>query len=573
MLKRIVPLLLTILFCFISTMSLATIIHMQGNARVINYTGIVRGATQRLVKQELNQYQNDELIDYLEGIITELSTGEGENGLIVLPDRAYQEQMKEMKTAWTELKQEITNVRQNGEGERLFNLSEVYFKMADLAVSDAERYTEKSVRNAKETLICLNVGFVMILVLFWLYQRRQKKVQEALDLAENASRAKSEFLSRISHEIRTPMNGIIGMTAIAKMSVDNREKLIDCLNKIDLSSGYLLGLINDILDMSRIESGKLTLEHEQFEIPEMLDRIYGMFREKAEEGGVEFLVNREGLTVSSVLGDNLRLNQVLINLISNALKFTPSGGRVTLEVCEKAASMQKVDLEFIITDTGIGMSEEFQSRMFEQFEQEQAATARQYGGTGLGLAICSNFVKMMGGQITVFSKQNQGSRFTVHLTFERPASDTAAKEHMTQCVGPEPAAETDLYDLSGIKILLAEDNEINSEIVTVLLTTRGAKVEAAYNGKEAVEKFAASGEGEYSLILMDIQMPVMNGLEAARSIRDLDRKDAGSILIVGLSANAFREDIDKAIQSGMNEYLSKPVNFTRLLEIIRTQMG
>lgn len=566
--KMLLPALLTILFCIISTVSLLTIVQLQGHARVVNYTGIVRGATQRLVKQEMHQLPNDELIEYLDGIIDNLMTGKGKYDLIVLSDKKYQKYLNEIYESWDGIKNQIDIVRNGGSKDSLFELSEKYFEKANLMVSAAEDYSEKLVRNAVVILLCLNAGFVCFAIWFFIYQQRQKKVEAALSLAENASKAKGEFLSMMSHEIRTPINGIIGMNTIARMSVDNREQLLDCLKKIDLSAEYLLSLINDILDMSRIESGKIELEQEEFSLKEMLDRICAMFNQKAENSGVKFSVYCKDLTVDAILGDNLRISQVIINLISNALKFTPAGGQVSLTVRQTDVSSENVSLEIEIADTGIGVSEEFQSRIFEPFEQAQAATTRQYGGTGLGLSISSNFVKMMGGDISIQSKLNEGTKFTITLTLPRPAK----AESVSQKIESEQAVvdrETELIDIKDAKVLLAEDNEINSEIVTVILENSGASVDRAVNGRDALDKFAASKEGTYNLILMDIQMPVMNGLESTSSIRSLNHPDAKKVIIIGLSANAFREDIEKAMESGMNGYLPKPIDMNRLLDTIR----
>ena len=561
MFVKLVPGILTILFCFTSCLSLATIVRMQGNARVVNYTGIVRGATQRLVKQELNGSINDTLIRRLDGMLEELSFGEGENGLIVLPDAEYQDILAQMRESWTELKVVIQSVRQNGDRQRLFDLSEDYFELADKTVSVAETYSERSVGKATVLLLWLNGGFVLLVVLFWLYGWRQKKTQAALDMAKHASQAKSEFLSRMSHEIRTPMNGIIGMTEIARMSVDDQGQLLDCLDKIEQSSQYLTSLINDILDMSRIESGKIELEQRAFSLPDLLNQIYDMLRQKAEDGGVEFLVKMDGLSVKTVIGDRLRMSQVLINLVSNALKFTPEGGTVVLEARQTTLSGQNVTLEFTVSDTGIGISEEFQSRIFEPFEQEAAATSRQYGGTGLGLAICNNFVKMMGGILNVRSRIGEGSQFVVRLTLLKAVEETEE-------VPVQVSNQQRNSDLTGIRILLAEDNSINAEIATILLEKNGAQVTRASNGREAVNLFGAAPEGAYSLILMDIQMPVMDGLEASHAIRKMERPDANRIPIIGLSANAFQEDIDQALQSGMNGYLPKPVDVKKLCDKI-----
>ncbi|WP_040196329.1 ATP-binding protein [Candidatus Soleaferrea massiliensis] len=558
-LQKSIPVLLTVLFCMFSILSLTTIIRMQGNARVVNYTGIVRGATQRLIKQEMKGSSNDKLIGYLDEILMELSTGEGENGLTALEDTQYQELVAQMHQSWKELKDEITRVRRGVDDQLLFELSESYFDLANRTVSAAEQYSETSVNRAKNTLICLCIGFAVIVVLFWIYSRRQKKVQAALDMARHASEAKSEFLSRMSHEIRTPLNGIIGMTEIAQMYPDDRGRVDGCLQKIGMSSKYLLALINDILDMSRIESGKIELEYRVFHLKDMLEQIYGMFQQKAEDSGVDLQVTCGGLASYTVIGDDTRLSQVLVNIVSNALKFTPPGGRVTLEVSQREANDHELSLEFLVTDTGVGISEEFQSRIFEPFEQE---TDRQYGGTGLGLAISSSFVKMMGGEISVNSRPGEGSRFTVRIRLRRPAQDADLQDT------PQKEAKGNMYDLAPARVLLAEDNDINAEIVTVILEENGAHVKRACNGKEAAELFAASPEG-YTLILMDIQMPVMGGLEASQMIRKMNALQAKTVPIIGLSANAFSEDIDKAMRSGMNGYLSKPVDMEKLLETVR----
>lgn len=565
--KKVLVIFLVIFFFVISFISLTTIKHLQGNARVINYTGIVRGATQRLIKQELNQAPNDKLIARLDDITTELAEGRGKNNLIVLPDDKYQNLLRQLRTTWSAIKKEIIRNREGTDSQRLYKLSEEYFELADVTVSAAEEYSERAVNSAMRLLVCLNLAFVLSAGLFFFYSRRQKKVQAALERAENINRVKNEFFSNMSHEIRTPMNGIIGMTAIAKMSIDDKSKLNDCLNKIELSADYLMSLLNDVLDMSRIESGKVELCSEIFELAHIIERLSAIFQQKAADAGIQFQMITRNVSVSSVIGDELRITQIMINIISNALKFTPAGGKVTFEIRQTDIRPQNVSLDFIISDTGIGMSEEFQARIFQPFEQADACTTRKYGGTGLGMAISYNYVNLMNGDISLRSRPGEGSCFTVKLTLDLPDEKEISQLSLhSESVNPQTINE---IDFTSVHVLLAEDNELNAEISTTFLEHSGIKTDLAKNGEEALEKFASSDINEYTMILMDIQMPIMDGLESARSIRSLERQDASSIPIIGLSANAFTDDIIKAKESGMNGYLSKPVDMVKLLNLVR----
>lgn len=549
-------------FALVCVISFVSIQSLQGCARVINYTGIVRGATQRLIKQEMHQVRNDELIGKLTGIINELLTGQGENGLVALPSPEYHALMLRMQHDWEQVRTEIYKIRQGASDAELYTLSENYFRLADQTVSAAEAYTEANVRRTTGWLIGVNAIFIGLIALFWRYGNRQKKVREALIRAENANQAKSDFLSKMSHEIRTPLNGIIGMTSLARLALDDKEKTRDSLEKIELSSHFLLSLINDILDMSRIESGKIELCDAPFKLRHLLEEIHVMFEEKAKAAGIEFEVRCTGLSVEQVTGDALRLSQIIINMVSNALKFTPRGGQVLVEARQTGQTEDKVQVQFCIADSGIGMNRESLERIFQPFEQADASTAVQYGGTGLGLSISRSLLDMMGGTLTVDSTPGKGTKFTLSVDFMRvPFRESEPEESA-------PVSARNKNSVADTRILMAEDNKLNAEIAVALLEHIGAKVDHAWNGREAVEMYAASPAGTYGLVLMDIQMPEMDGLEATRRIRRSDHPEAKSVPILALSANAFRTDREKALQSGMNGYLSKPIETEQLYKAI-----
>lgn len=579
--NKLIPILLIISFTLFGAISLHSIRQLQGHARVINYAGLIRGATQRLVKQEMNHVENDELISYLDTLLIDLNAGGGEYGLTTLESEEFKTCILKMQDAWPRLKQEIYDVRNGGDTENLFRLSEEYFELADLAVFTAEEFSEGKVGQAAAWIMALNLGLVIFVIFFWLLNRIQKSTFSALEAAENASREKSKFLSRMSHEIRTPMNGIIGMTELAKMYAPDSQKMLDCLDKIALSSNYLLSLLNDILDMSRIESGKFTLNLAPFSLMDFKNRLCVMFQQKAEEAGLGFSVEISPEEPYIMIGDELRLSQVIVNIISNAIKFTPRGGSVAVTIRQEPAGegevrgKEKAQLVFTIKDTGIGMSEEFKKRMFEPFEQADSSTAIHYGGTGLGLSISYNLVKMMGGSISLDSRLGKGSCFTLYFTL--PCGGESIQSFSAGNVQNE-IGEVTLQELSrnrqnhlsGLRILLAEDNEINWEIAGALLKSVGITTEHAWNGKEAVSMFTDSSSGYYDLILMDVQMPVMDGLEACRMIRASTCPGADTIPIVGLSANAFDQDVEIAMNSGMDAYLPKPFNIKQLSEVIES---
>ena len=383
--------------------------------------------------------------------------------------------------------------------------------------------------------------------------------RERYDLA---SRAKSEFLSRMSHEIRTPMNAIIGMTTIALKEQGQPEQVEGCLVKIEESSKYLLSLINDILDMSKIESGKMKLALGSGSLRELIDGTEDIVRQQMEEKHITYVQEVE-LSHCWLVADFMRLKQVLLNLLGNAVKFTPEGGTITLTIREnRSESFGKHDgraeIYFAVTDTGIGISPEYQERIFDAFEQAENNTAAAYGGTGLGLSISSRLVHMMGGEIHLESQAGQGSCFNFTLGFQTVEE---------QDVEGRKRVEDETVDFTGCRVLLVEDNKLNTEIAVSILEMQGFEVETAENGLLGVERFEESIPGYYDLILMDIRMPVMDGLEAAETIRRLNRKDARTVPIIAMTANAFDEDMKKSIDSGMNGHLTKPVD---IKELIRT---
>ena len=378
--------------------------------------------------------------------------------------------------------------------------------------------------------------------------------------ADAVSQAKSDFLSRMSHEIRTPMNAITGMTVIAKTVLDDRKKLLDCLEKIESANAYLLGLINDVLDMSRIESGKLELNVERTDLGRQLDKLEALMRPQAEAKGLR-LVMENGYSGPEVMADMLRLSQVLVNIMGNAVKFTNEGGSVTVRVEPLEQAADRARLRFSVTDTGVGIGKEAVGRIFNAFEQENSLTSTNYGGTGLGLAISNRLVQMMGGTLDVRSEVGKGSEFSFALSLPL-APDRADRETA------DAGADLPARGITGGHILLAEDNLLNQEIAEAILTMNGFTVDLVPNGKEAVDAFARNEPAHYDAVLMDIRMPIMDGLEATRRIRTLGKSDSRTIPIIAMTANAFSEDMKKSLDSGMNCHLSKPIEVDALLDAL-----
>lgn len=389
-------------------------------------------------------------------------------------------------------------------------------------------------------------------------EQKNVALQLAVQRETKANLAKREFLFNMSHDIRTPMNAIIGFTALAQTHIDDRGQVEDYLKKISVSSQHLLSLINDVLDMSRIESGKVTLEAKPVHLPELVHELRDIVQAVVSEKDLSLTLDTVGVENEDIIADPLRLEQILINVLANAVKFTPDGGQISLWIVQKdTAPAGYADFEFHIKDNGIGMSEEFQKHIFEQFARERTSTVSKIQGTGLGMAITKSLVDMMGGRITVKSEQGKGSEFTISLRF--PIGE--AKTEQTP-----PAAKASAF--TGKKLLVVEDNELNLEIASTLLKEAGFEVDTAENGKVAVEKVEAASADRYDLILMDIQMPEMDGYEATRRIRALPDTKKAALPIVAMTANAFEDDRKNALRAGMNGHIAKPLDIPKLFQVL-----
>ena len=384
-------------------------------------------------------------------------------------------------------------------------------------------------------------------------QKQQKEMALALAAAEQSNRAKTVFLNSMSHDIRTPMNAIIGFAALAQAHIDDTRQVQDYLKKINTSSTHLLSLINDILDMSRIESGTVKLEEKPIHIPDLLNDLRTMIQGLVNGRKQNLFIDIQDVRNENIMADKLRLNQVLINIVSNAIKFTPVGGDIMIRLVEKASSKANyATYEISIKDNGIGMSQEFLSHVFDTFAREHSATVSGIQGTGLGMAITKNIVDMMGGSIQVESQEGKGTKFVVTLSFRLPEPVKAVEQGVV--------ATQEEYDFTGRRILLVEDNELNREIAATILKDMGIEVDTAEDGLEAVNIIHRAPEDKYDLIFMDIQMPKMDGYMATREIRTLKNNEKANIPIVAMTANAFEKDKRKAMESGMNGHIAKPLD-------------
>lgn len=407
-------------------------------------------------------------------------------------------------------------------------------------------------------ILFLIVGTILLSAVFRQRAQREKELQT--ELLMKTAQAKNEFLAKMSHDIRTPLNGIIGMNYIASTQIPPEcTQARDSLKKVDTAANYLMGIINDILDMSKIDSGQLRLSANPFSLEALRDEIESLMVFQTKGKDFRFIVDIPETTNSDYIGDELRLKQILINLLSNAVKFTEKGS-ILFQVRICPVTREADELTFIVRDTGKGMSKEFMDHIFTPFTQEDDDIASKYGGSGLGLAITKSFVDLMGGTITVSSEPEKGSEFTVTILLKK--TQRVKQERM------EDREADASCSFAGKRVLLCEDNDLNAEIAEEILGNYGLTVDRAENGKVGVELFKRAVPGYYAMILMDVRMPQMDGYEATRTIRAMERPDAHQIPICALSANAFSDDIRQSIEAGMNGHLAKPLNISLLTEVL-----
>ena len=420
-------------------------------------------------------------------------------------------------------------------------------------------------------IVLLLTGFVFMIMLLHRTQESEntvvelnKKLQKALEQAKTASVEKSNFLFNMSHDIRTPMNAVIGMTSLIRHDAGNKDKVIEYADKIDISSQHLLGIINDILDMSKIEAGKTVFKYDDFSILNFIQEINNLFHSQIDEKK-QILTTKKNIRHEWVNGDQLRLMQIFSNLLSNAVKYTQEGGEIQflVEECETNSSVH-AKYRFLVRDNGIGMSADFKDKIFDAFTRAESSVTNKIQGTGLGMAITRNLVEAMGGTIDVESELGQGSCFEVLIELR------IAEDRTVALAAQEDTDEQDGNILQGMRFLCAEDNELNAEILTELLKIEGAECTICENGEEVLKAFEQSAPGDYDMILMDVQMPVMNGYEATKAIRRSSHELAKKIPIIAMTANAFSEDIQHSLAAGMNAHVSKPVEMKVLEKTIRS---
>ncbi len=462
----------------------------------------------------------------------------------------------------------------NGESGRLAYVSQTngqdsymyYTPMADhnweLCVVAQEDTVFSNVKLLQKNLFFVGVVEVIILSAYFIWNiwltaslvRNEERARQ-YQMEQAANEARSKFLSNMSHDIRTPLNGIVGMLDVIKKHPDNSQMVTDCIGKIDVATQYLITLANDMLDINEMESGKIVLANDPINLCALVKGFDTMMQPKAKDAEVTLYAECKGVEHPFVLGSEVHIHRILINLIGNAIKYNKENGKVWVTVEEKGTEGNKGIYCFEIKDTGVGMSEEFQKNMFRAFEQERNDARTKYQGYGLGLAIVKHLVQKMGGHIEIESKKGEGSIFRVILPLEIDEQELAAQKNI----------ESQLTDLTGMRILLVEDNELNMEIAQLLLMDKGATITPAENGRIALDIFKESQENYYDVILMDIMMQEMDGCEATEAIRGLDRADAKTIPILAMTANAFSEEIERCKKAGMNEHIAKPLDMDKLM--------
>ena len=392
----------------------------------------------------------------------------------------------------------------------------------------------------------------------------KKELEKSAREAKKANIAKTEFLQRMSHDIRTPINGIRGMVEVGDYYKDNLVKQAECRKKIWEASGFLLELINEVLDMGKLESEEVILEERSFNFFGLFKEIRMVIEKQAKERGIQIVVHKYRVIHENLIGSPLHVKRVVMNILTNAIKYNKDNGKIIMEFQEVQEDQDTVRIQFKCKDTGIGMSESFQKKIYEPFAQEKVGARTVYGGTGLGMPITKSLVEKMGGTISFESEQDVGTTFDIEIPFQI--------DHNKQCE-EHKKKEVKETSIKGVKVLLAEDNELNMEIAEFVLESAGAKVIKAFNGKEALEIFKASEQGEIDVILMDVMMPVMDGLEATRYIRRSNKENARDIPIIAMTANAFTEDRRRVLEAGMNEHLAKPLESEVLIEMIAKYCG
>lgn len=424
----------------------------------------------------------------------------------------------------------------------------------------------------------LSVAIVMLTMFVMTFLRQKNNqmllVRRAMEVevlettarqAEESSRAKTVFFANMSHDMRTPLNGILGMSAIAKKHINDPETVRTCIGKIDDASEHLLSLINNVLDMSRITSRKVEIVHEAMNVGSLAEECRSIVEGQIRTRHICFRLDRSGITDENVIGDNLHVRQILINLLGNAIKFTPDGGTIDFTVREVSREENRGTYEFTVRDTGVGMSQEFMKRMFEPFAQEHEAGRRDGNGSGLGLSIARQLAELMGGGIRAESEKGKGTEMTLWLSFaisEQTVTEAEQKKHSS---GPDEEAAI-AARLQGVRVLLVEDNDINREVAETLLAENGLNVECAVNGREACDQFLSHEGHYYDVILMDVMMPEMDGIEATKVIRASDHPEAKSVIIIAMTANAFEDDIRRTRAAGMDGHLSKPIRINEILK-------